>query len=110
MLEKIAVNVASIEECPDEDCALSAMQLGQAVANSGLTAKEEVILRSYMMIAYGSQIAFYREGLNAGKLSAEETKSKVGTHGGCAAEETSLRCKEMHLRGVRWPKMRTRWV
>ena len=36
MLEKIAVNVASIEECPDEDCALSAMQLGQAVANSGL--------------------------------------------------------------------------
>jgi len=101
MLEKIAVNVASIEECPDEDCALSAMQLGQAVANSGLTAKEEVILRSYMMIAYGSQIAFYREGLNAGKLSAEETKSKVGTHGGSIPSKTLAQEIE-ELKGMPW--------
>ena len=46
LLAKLAVNVSSVEECPDEDCALSAMQMGQVVANADLTPKETGAVRT----------------------------------------------------------------
>ena len=40
LLEKLAANVTTVDECPEEDCAMSAMQLGQIAGNANLTPKE----------------------------------------------------------------------
>ena len=101
LLAKLAVNVSSVEECPDEDCALSAMQMGQVVANADLTPKETGAVRTYMMIAYQEHMAFYREGVSTGKIEAEESKTKTGAHGGSLPSK-DLAQKIEQEKGMPW--------
>ncbi|MBL6911017.1 MAG: hypothetical protein ISR34_11420 [Pirellulales bacterium] len=101
LLEKLAMNVTNEQECPDEDCALSAMQMGTLAASANLNAKESTAIRIYMMIAYNEHVSFYREGLASGKSAAEETKTKMGAHGGTLpAHEFSLQIEQE--KGMPW--------
>ena len=101
LLEKLAMNVTNEQECPDEDCALSAMQMGTLAASANLNAKELTAIRIYMMIAYNNHVSFYREGLASGKSAGEETKTKMGAHGGTLpAHEFSLQIEQE--KGMPW--------